>query len=173
MNISFNVLLSIATLVVTLVGFYIWYLVFMLQAKTLNEQQELTKLSLLKYFYDIRPNFRLNYVFERYTSVSTPNENDEYHYTVTLEKNVAYDFRIENKTKFLSGAKFLKREISIIQVEESFDLIYDDFNRKYMSEEVSVYLYFKDEAGNKYYQFLHGNIGDLRLDPPLKYNIKE
>lgn len=165
---TFSDWLSIATLSVTLVGYYIWYLVFVLQAKTLDEQQKITKLSLSKYIYDIRPNFLLIYVFEQYRDAGTPSNFDEFHYDITLEKNIAFDFRIEVKTDFLKKSRYLKRNIKVIQIGEKFDLINDAIERKYSDQEVEVYIYFKDEAGTEYYQLLHGDLYDLRLDPPIK-----
>ena len=135
--------------------------------KSLNAQKIANDLTNKKFIYDIKPFFTLSHPRDLFTGLNQEPDTFKERYLIKLERNVAKNFRIEVISRDFYQERYHERTISIIPVGEEFEIIYGSVSFTLIHAELSIYIYFSDEIGNKYSQFLHGQIHDLRLDPPI------
>jgi hypothetical protein len=146
-----------------------WYIFFLI--RSLKAQGIANDLTNQKFIYDIKPFFTLSHPSDSYSPNSAPDTIFE-KYLIKLERNVAKDFRIKVQSLEFYQEKYHNRKLSIIPVGEEFDIIYGDVSVALIYVELEIYIYFSDEIGNIYSQYLHGLIHCLKLDPPVSCKSK-
>jgi hypothetical protein len=168
---SFSEWMELTTACISILWMLLAYTIFQLQAKTFQvqadtfkEQQKVTKMSIVKFLYDIRPDFvgKLDYGRTKNT------DNELFHgYSLTLKgKNIAKNFKVKNESKFLD--KYISENISgLFPFEEQIYIMCGEFNYKQQQEEINITIEYEDQVGTIYIQQLKGNWGYLLLDPPL------
>lgn len=159
--------IQMAIAITSLGGFLLLYSTFTLQANTFKEQQEVTRLTVGKYLYDIRPNFRIDRELSELSNDFIPQDHSFIDYKITVEKNVVHKVRFATENKSLKNTPLLMEKYDILQVGGKIQLIYGTFHYNDVHD-INLYIYFEDEVGTQYYQLAHGVLGSLILDPPLK-----
>ena len=134
---------------------------------SLKAQRVANNLTNQKFIYDIKPFFTLSHPFEFTARLGATPDTIEERYLIKLERNVAKDFHIEVISRDFYDEKYHERRLAIIPVGEEFEIIYGEISIALIHSHVELYIYFSDEIGTMYKQFLHGEIHDLRLDPPI------
>jgi hypothetical protein len=139
-----------------------------LQAKTLTEQQEITKMEHKKFLLQIRPKFTKMTGMDWPEGVFTKDEEKKFEYPIILENNTALNVEISNLNRNLDHLIW-EFTAGTLQVTESVKVICGTAILKDFFEDILISVVFEDELNNRYIQFMHGPIVRLVISHPIWY----
>lgn len=134
--------------------------------KSLNAQKVANDLTNKKFIFDVKPFFSISHRPYPFNSVQT-SDVFNVSYLIKLERNVAKDFLIKVESKDFYQSTYHDRKLAIIPVGEQFEILHGEISLALVKLNLKIHIYFTDEIGNCYSQLLHGDVYDLRLDPPI------
>lgn len=125
------------------------------QRKLTEEQKKVTYLQQVKFIYDIRPVFEL---------VRTGGFNE---FNLTLKKNVAAELETVNFGEGYDDYFHENDKIEYPTIGRSIPVLNADHFNYLHNHEINIHVFYQDELGYKYWQWIHGGHPDLVLDPPI------
>jgi len=128
-----------------------------------REQRKVTYLQQLKFIFDIKPIFEFtedftNTEFEKRTTCE-----------IILVQNVALKLIIVNNDETYNEIFVNRKSDDVVALGRPYDIIRNQEN-KFIAAQIDIKLFFTDEIGNKYSQWIHGQWPDLVIDTPEMIN---
>jgi len=155
---------------VSLLSFYLLYLVFKLQADTFieqrkvtNEQIELSRIEHIKYRKQFQPLF-----FRTNTSRNIWADSENMSILVVgVQHNDAFDISVTCNEKNIESI-FSKNIPEYLKRDEFITIIpYQPVTQSVLHTRFNIYINFNDENGEPYMQIIEGTLDFATMSPPL------
>jgi hypothetical protein len=131
------------------------------QQKITLEQRKTTYLQHVKFIYDIRPVFELN------------RTGSFREFNLTLKKNVATDLETVNVGEGYDPIFRIVDKIEYPTIGRPIPVLNGDPFNGFSNQEIDIHVFYQDELGYKYWQWIHGAYPDLIMDPPIMIDEKD
>ncbi|WP_426668742.1 hypothetical protein ACPPVU_21220 [Mucilaginibacter sp. McL0603] len=131
------------------------------QQTVTEEQRKITYLQQLKFIYDIRPEFEL---------VKSGVFNE---FNLILKENVAVDLETVNVGDGYDNAFNSIDKIEYPTIRRPIPILKEDVFNVLQQKEIDIHVFYQDELGYKYWQWIHGGHPDLVIDPPIMIDVND
>ncbi|WPU99830.1 hypothetical protein SNE26_27875 [Mucilaginibacter sp. cycad4] len=183
---NFQDVMSLGTFLATVAWMVIAYVLFKLQAKTFElqaetfrtqadtfkEQQKITQLENKKFLLSLRPEFIINnkklWDGPRFQTANGYLETHEIEVEISVILHSAIDVEFVNNTPFLTSA-YKVQNTQFVPIGAQIFILKGPVPKEYSSRKIDVQIFFKDEIGTFYIQYLTGTYAKPEISPPIEF----